>query len=124
MSDFPAFFHALWGFDPFPWQAMLAERLTTGEWPRALDLPTAAGKTACIDAAVWALAEQAGRPLHERTATRRIGSWWIGGSSSMKRTSARRRSPSLFASRSTIAQRGRMTARLSIGSPAPISPPQ
>ena len=21
----PAFFHALWGFDPFPWQTMLAE---------------------------------------------------------------------------------------------------
>jgi CRISPR-associated endonuclease/helicase Cas3 len=73
--DFPSWFHQLWGYAPFPWQRMLAERLTDGKWPRALDLPTAAGKTACIDIAIWALAAQAGRPVAERMAPRRI--WFV-----------------------------------------------
>src|SRR5581483_7437753 len=63
------------GSPPFPWQTMLAERVSTGRWPTALDLPTASGKTACIDIAVWALAAQAHRPLAERTAPRRI--WFV-----------------------------------------------
>jgi CRISPR-associated endonuclease/helicase Cas3 len=54
---------------------MLAERVASGEWPQALDLPTASGKTACIDIAVYALAAQAHRPLAERTAPRRI--WFV-----------------------------------------------
>ena len=54
---------------------MLAERLAAGTWPKALDLPTAAGKTACIDIAVYALAAQADRPVWERTAPRRI--WFV-----------------------------------------------
>ena len=65
----------MWGYDPFPWQSMLAERITAESWPRALDLPTAAGKTACIDAAIYALAFQASKPLAERTAPRRI--WFV-----------------------------------------------
>lgn len=72
---FPEYFRALWGRDPFPWQQMLAERVASGEWPQALDLPTASGKTACIDIAVYALAAQAHRPLAERTAPRRI--WFV-----------------------------------------------
>jgi CRISPR-associated endonuclease/helicase Cas3 len=75
LPSFPEFFQSLWGFEPFPWQAMLTERICKGPWPEALDLPTAAGKTACIDAAVYALAAQAGRPMHERTAPRRI--WFV-----------------------------------------------
>lgn len=67
-----AYFRELWGSDPFPWQVMLAERVSTGAWPNVLDLPTAAGKTACLDIAVFALAAQAGRPIVERTAPRRI----------------------------------------------------
>ncbi len=43
-ADFPDFFKALWGFDPFPWQTMLAQRVVVGKWPRVLSLPTAAGK--------------------------------------------------------------------------------
>jgi CRISPR-associated endonuclease/helicase Cas3 len=54
---------------------MLAQRVSTGEWPKALDLPTASGKTACIDIAVYALAAQADRPLADRTAPRRV--WFV-----------------------------------------------
>ncbi|MCP5550140.1 MAG: type I-U CRISPR-associated helicase/endonuclease Cas3 [Akkermansiaceae bacterium] len=72
---FADFFRDLWGYDPFPWQEMLAERVVGGEWPSALDLPTAAGKTACIDVAVFALATQADRSLEGRTAPRRI--WFV-----------------------------------------------
>ena len=75
LPTFDEFFEALWGLDPFPWQRMLAERVSTGIWPEALDLPTAAGKTACIDAAIYALSAQAELPLHERTAPRRI--WFV-----------------------------------------------
>jgi CRISPR-associated endonuclease/helicase Cas3 len=75
LPEFHAFFRAVWGYDPFPWQTMLAERVSGGNWPQALDLPTAAGKTACIDVAVHALAAQADRPMAERTAPRRI--WFV-----------------------------------------------
>jgi CRISPR-associated endonuclease/helicase Cas3 len=46
-------------FGPFPWQERLARRVCAGDWPRVIALPTAAGKTACIDVAVFALACQA-----------------------------------------------------------------
>lgn len=72
---FTEFFRALWGYDPFPWQAMLAERVASGEWPEWIDLPTASGKTACLDVAVYSLAAQAQMPLGERTAPRRI--WFV-----------------------------------------------
>lgn len=97
-DDFAAFFQALWGRPPFAWQEALASRVLAdaltpspspasptgtsfgrgrGEhigWPDAIALPTAAGKTACMDIAVYALAAQAGR-LDEGqpfTAPRRI----------------------------------------------------
>lgn len=55
-DEFDAFYHAIHGKDPFPWQSRLAGRVCAGDWPRAIALPTAAGKTACIDIAVFALA--------------------------------------------------------------------
>jgi CRISPR-associated endonuclease/helicase Cas3 len=73
---FGDFFSAIWpGRKPFPWQSMLAERVVRDRWPSAIELPTASGKTACLDAAIFALACQANRPLNERTAPRRI--WFV-----------------------------------------------
>jgi len=76
-SDFPGFFQDLYGYPPFPWQQALVERLCSattydGAWPDTIDLPTGSGKTACLDAAVFALAAQAGRAPAERTMPRRI----------------------------------------------------
>lgn len=80
-ADFAGFFTELWGKRPFSWQNKLAERVlehaknsnanpsvhdvhgdeggTKSPWPEAIVLPTASGKTACLDVAVFALAVQA-----------------------------------------------------------------
>ena len=76
-EHFEEFFREVHGVDPFPWQSRLARRVATARrddagWPAALELPTSAGKTACIDVAVFALACQAQRDGTERTAPRRI----------------------------------------------------
>lgn len=75
LPKFHEFFSALWGYEPFPWQTMLAERVVAGRWPAALDLPTASGKTACIDVALFALAAQADEAVERRAAPRRI--WFV-----------------------------------------------
>jgi CRISPR-associated endonuclease/helicase Cas3 len=69
---YPAFYEAVHGHAPFPWQARLARQVAEGNWPAVLAVPTASGKTSTIDAAVFALALQAGRPLAERTAPLRV----------------------------------------------------
>src|SRR5690349_7560689 len=77
-DQFESFFRALHEESPdkpkapFLWQSRLAEQVCAGDWPRTLALPTASGKTACIDIAVFALACQARRDPAERTAPRRI----------------------------------------------------
>src|SRR5690606_41711794 len=69
--DFPQYFRDLWDHEPFPWQTRLLEHVDEGGWPDTLDLPTAAGKTAVLDIAVFALALDAGRPPPELRAPRR-----------------------------------------------------
>src|ERR1039457_3265138 len=58
---FSEFFKAVWNYEPFPWQELLGQKALQGEWPRSIGLPTAAGKTALIDIAVYALAKRAPR---------------------------------------------------------------
>lgn len=72
-AEFPAFYHAVNGFKPFPWQKRLVEEVIahSGLWPSVLDLPTSAGKTSALDAAVFLLALQAGVSVHERKAALR-----------------------------------------------------
>ena len=58
-SDFVLFFQELWGREPYDWQQRLAEQVLQSAddgWPAAIVLPTAAGKTACVDIAVFAIA--------------------------------------------------------------------
>ena len=76
-TDFAGFFNELWGYPPFAWQQALANRVlerAEAPWPEAIALPTAAGKTACLDIAVFALAAQASRLARKQaiTAPRRI----------------------------------------------------
>lgn len=60
---FAEYFRAVHGHDPFPWQERLVEQLAhNDEWPDVLDLPTASGKTAALDAAVFHLALRATDP--------------------------------------------------------------
>lgn len=76
LPDFRSFFHDLWGHDPFPWRAMLADRVAATAWPKALDPLTASGKTACLDVAVHALAsrrrDRLARPARYRVSYRRV----------------------------------------------------
>ncbi|HND99992.1 MAG TPA: hypothetical protein PLP98_15950, partial [Plasticicumulans sp.] len=68
-ADFGAYYAAVHGFTPFPWQQALVDHLAAGRgWPQALDLPTAAGKTSALDAALFHLALEAGLPPAERRA--------------------------------------------------------
>lgn len=77
-GDFAAFFGEVYKdkdckpIEPFPWQNRLADRVCDGDWPRCIALPTAAGKTACIDIAIFALACQAELPPEKRAAPRRV----------------------------------------------------
>ena len=95
-SHFAEFFAALWDKRPFCWQRELAKRVleraavpaalpgvdapagaggeAPSSWPDAIVLPTASGKTACMDVALFALAAQASRPGSGQpiTAPRRV----------------------------------------------------
>src|SRR5690606_41460971 len=55
--NFADFFTDVHGYSPLPWQERLARQLIENHaWPDLIDLPTASGKTACIDIALFHLA--------------------------------------------------------------------
>lgn len=65
ISDFDAFHRAIHGDNrgPFDWQQRLLVRIIEERrWPRVLDIPTGAGKTTCLDIALFALAVDAQNP--------------------------------------------------------------
>src|SRR5713226_4893058 len=72
IDRFDDYFFELHKREAYSWQRRLAARVVAGDWPGAIDLPTGSGKTACIDIAIFAMACQAGRPVGERTAPRRV----------------------------------------------------
>lgn len=43
--SFASFFHAATGYEPYPYQAGLAE---SNSWPRIIRIPTGLGKTAAV----------------------------------------------------------------------------
>lgn len=59
LDDFEAYFAAVHGARPFPWQARLLRQVVANGWPRVLDLPTGSGKTAALDIALFHLALEA-----------------------------------------------------------------
>ncbi len=70
-DEFAAFFRAVHGHEPFPWQARLAKRVFADGWPeKALDAPTAAGKTSAIDIAIFHLALAADQGSKRRAPVR------------------------------------------------------
>lgn len=69
IQHFQEFFADVHGRTPFAWQVALAERVLSGVWPEVIDLPTAAGKTASIDVAIFALAAAA---VAKKPAPRRV----------------------------------------------------
>lgn len=73
-ADFGAFHAAVHGgLPPFAWQQRLLEKIAADKaWPRVLDLPTGAGKTTCIDVALFALALDSTNEDEQRWCPRRI----------------------------------------------------
>ena len=62
VDDFDAYFDDVHGHPPFGWQRDLLRQVDADRaWPELIDLPTGAGKTACLDVALFALALDAGR---------------------------------------------------------------
>lgn len=61
-TGFAAFFEAVHGRQPFPWQERAAAHLARRE-VFGVDVPTGMGKSALVDAAVWAAAQGAWRRI-------------------------------------------------------------
>jgi len=63
VDDFAALHESVHGWAPFAWQRrLLGQVVEDRAWPRVLDLPTGAGKTTCLDIALFALALDAQAP--------------------------------------------------------------
>ncbi|MCZ4123607.1 type I-G CRISPR-associated helicase/endonuclease Cas3g [Streptomyces sp. H39-S7] len=61
-GDFTAFCRETHGYEPFPWQTALVERVVRDGWPRAVTVPTGLGKIWVLDVAVFTAALRRGRP--------------------------------------------------------------
>jgi CRISPR-associated endonuclease/helicase Cas3 len=70
VGDFDEFLFSLHGVHPFPWQRRLMKVVTEEEWPRSLNLPTSAGKTAAMDVALFHLALEAEKGARRRAPVR------------------------------------------------------
>ena len=57
-----AYFHAIVGHDPYPWQRRFYTALVRGAVPDAIDIPTGLGKTACVLLALLARLERPALP--------------------------------------------------------------
>ena len=57
-----AYFHAIVGHDPYPWQRRFYAALVRGAVPDAIDIPTGLGKTACVLLALLARLERPALP--------------------------------------------------------------
>jgi CRISPR-associated endonuclease/helicase Cas3 len=68
--SFKEFFRDINGYDPFPWQAKMQERMAAGNWPRSIVAPTGLGKTNVLDAFVYSLATDAADPAKRTVPTR------------------------------------------------------
>jgi CRISPR-associated endonuclease/helicase Cas3 len=72
-SSFSTFFQAVYGYEPFPWQQRLVNRVAKDDrWPATFDLPTGSGKTALLDVAVFLMALKGPMAAGERRMPRRI----------------------------------------------------
>jgi CRISPR-associated endonuclease/helicase Cas3 len=72
VQDFPDYFHEVHGHPPFGWQIRLLKHVLAHGWTMPVSLPTASGKTAILDIALFALALQARASADERRTPRRI----------------------------------------------------
>ncbi|NEA52657.1 type I-U CRISPR-associated helicase/endonuclease Cas3 [Streptomyces sp. SID13666] len=63
-GDFTAFCREIHGYEPFPWQTALVDRVVKDGWPRAVSVPTGLGKTCVLDVAVFTAALERGRPVN------------------------------------------------------------
>lgn len=73
--SFAEFFTAVRGYGPYSWQVRLSDQLAATEGaqqPLYVCVPTGSGKTATIEALIWAQAVQAERPPENRTVGARI----------------------------------------------------
>lgn len=55
-DQFAAYYEAVHGTAPYPWQRRLAAEVLERGWPELLDLPTGSGKTSVLDVALFAMA--------------------------------------------------------------------
>ena len=53
LEDFPGFFLEATGHEPYPWQEALLRRVAVQGWPRAVAVPTGAGKTMALLVALF-----------------------------------------------------------------------